>query len=265
MKKILKFSLSGKFGHFKFPFTSPNHLKKTYSIPPRTTLLGILGAIIGLKGFQDYDSGLPEYYEKLNHIPISIVLTDFPKRYLIKYNSLNSFANNSKDVSPNMIISEELLLNPNYEILLILDDINEIDKTLLSAFDSNQVKSTFPIYLGKNEFFAEITNIEIFDFSEKFVESCESSMNLKSIIPSKFIDYRKDLSEEVSNGVLDSFSYDIDFSDMKLKTKFIEVFYFLKDLQLRDSIKFKNKLNLIKLNGEKYFFFDYGVIRNLQN
>ena len=138
MRRIFSFSLSGKFAHFNFPFTNKKYLKKSYSLLPRTTLLGIFGAILGMNGFQNFNNRLPEYYQKLQHIPMSICLNNYLVKELIKYNSLNSFADNSPN-GDNVIMQEEILLNPKYRILLILDDSNEIDSKIISVLSEKNI------------------------------------------------------------------------------------------------------------------------------
>lgn len=47
MSKLLIFDLWGNYAHFKKPYTTTSPL--TYSIPSRTVLTGIIGAILGIK------------------------------------------------------------------------------------------------------------------------------------------------------------------------------------------------------------------------
>ncbi len=269
MKYLLQFSLSGRFAHFNFPYTSPNHLKKSYSIPPRTTILGILGSMIGLKGFADYNQEFPEYYEKLMSVPVSICLNKIPEKQLIKYNSLNSFADNSENGN-NVIIAEEILLNPNYEILLILNDSIEEQKNLLDKLKNNP-KSQFPIYFGKNEFFAVISNINLysedsFEDEDIYFEEVEKTNKLKSIVPKDYSSESQieNPEEVLGNSVLDSFSYDVEFNEKKLKTKQSEVIYFIEGEKQRSKLKFKDNVSLLNLKGNHYFFFNNESIKYLR-
>lgn len=250
MEKIIQFDLSGKFAHFKFPFTSPNFLKKSFLIPPRTTILGILGSIIGLNGFQQYgESNEPEYYEKLKHIKIGIGMNCFPSKKLIIYNSLNSFARNIA-LNPNVMIKEEILLNPSYKIILLLNFNNEYDKKLYDFI--KQEKATYHLYLGKNEFFANITNFKEFDenqFTQKNTNECES---INTIFPLEYINF----DEEYQNSIIiDSFSKDIDFSEKKLKTKLCEVAFILDSKSQKENISFNEKLNLYEIENKNYYLF----------
>ncbi len=253
MQKILQFKLSGKFAHFKFPFTSPNFLKKSFSILPRTTILGLMGSIIGLNGLQQYNDEveLPEYYGKLKHIPVAITINKIPLKRLIKYNSLNSFANNAKQDGGNIIIKEEILLNPEYIITLLLDDSINEDKEIMRYLNEENIKSKYHIYLGKNEFFANITNIKISLSDEFKIQEYNEIERLNSIIPINLLD----TSIVYENLIYDSFSKNIDFSEKKLKTKLCEVGYFINE-EKRNNIHFKKSIKLLNLNNNFYYFFE---------
>ena len=63
MDKLISFDLRGDFGMLKKPDTNePVYL--TFNMLHKPALLGILGAILGLKGFRKQKE-LPEYYEIL--------------------------------------------------------------------------------------------------------------------------------------------------------------------------------------------------------
>ena len=47
MKKVLVFDIWSEYGHFKKPYTTTSPL--TFSIPSRTALTGIIGAILGIE------------------------------------------------------------------------------------------------------------------------------------------------------------------------------------------------------------------------
>ena len=47
MSKIIIFDIWGDYAHFKKPYTTTSPL--TYSIPSRTALTGIIGAIMGIR------------------------------------------------------------------------------------------------------------------------------------------------------------------------------------------------------------------------
>ena len=69
--KAIKFNLSGKFAHFKKPDVN-SYAYFTYSHIHKVALLGILGAILGLKGYESFSR------EKISlSIPKATVSIDF--------------------------------------------------------------------------------------------------------------------------------------------------------------------------------------------
>ncbi|MBA5851224.1 type I-B CRISPR-associated protein Cas5 [Clostridium sp. cel8] len=70
---ILIFDLKGKFAHFRKFYTNSSSL--TYSVPPRTTIEGIIGAILGM----ERDS----YYEVMSKDAVKIALRKMSKTYKI--------------------------------------------------------------------------------------------------------------------------------------------------------------------------------------
>lgn len=171
--KLLKFRLYGNFAHFNQP--ASNLFKNTYSIIPKPHLLGILGAVVGLRGYVNNDT-VPEYYEKLNDIKIYIITKNkTDRKFVVNYNSLNSFLNNRKDVSsPNVIIKEQVMMDPDYEIGLVLNEENELHKKIINNIQNN--KSVFNIYFGKNEFPANIKYISLEDlkYNSKISVDCQT-------------------------------------------------------------------------------------------
>ena len=96
INKIISFNIQSDFGMFKKP--DVNNVYFTFNIVPKPTLLGILGAIIGLKGYSQMkkDDEFPEFYKKLQDLYIGIIPYGnkgvFQKR-LIKYNNTVGYAN----------------------------------------------------------------------------------------------------------------------------------------------------------------------------
>jgi CRISPR-associated protein Cas5h len=248
--KLIQFELSGKFAHFNYPFTHKKKLKKTFNIIPKTTILGLLGSILGLKGYQNLKTNEPEFYTKLKDIKIYISLSGIFEKDLIKYNSINSFASNRVGIQ----IEEEILLNPKYEIGLIIDENNETHKNLLNIFSKNDKKlfSHYHLYLGKNEFFANINKIKIInDFEIEKFESGNEVKNINSIFEIRILE-KDELKEILDKLILDTFSYDIDFSNnKKIISKICEIGYFLKE----EFIFLKEETNFLKINNKYYYLF----------
>jgi CRISPR-associated protein Cas5h len=159
--KIVSFDISSDFGMFKKP--DVNNVYFTFNIIPKPTLLGILGAIIGLGGYsQQKDNLYPEFYENLHDLPIGVVPYGnkgvFQKR-IIKYNNTVGYAN--KDGGTLNII-EQTLIEPKYKIYIGLDLSKEDHKKLNEFIDENVVQYEYIPYMGNNEFKIDIDKVEHF-------------------------------------------------------------------------------------------------------
>ena len=174
--KLLIFRLYGNFAHFNQPMS--NRFRNTYSIIPKPQLLGLIGSIAGLEGYKNKTT-TPEFYRLIRDLKVFIKPNDYSDRkFTVKYNSLNSFLNNRVDTgSPNVIINEQVLLNPDYEIGLLLDENNDLHNTIIENIQHN--RSVFHIYLGKNEFFANVQYISLGNYE---INSMREAM-CRSIIP----------------------------------------------------------------------------------
>jgi len=166
--KIISFDIKSEFGFFKKPDVN-NPIYFTFNIIPKPTLLGILGAIIGLGGYsQQNNEKYPEFYEKLKDLLIGIKPYGnkgvFQKR-LIKYNNTCGYAN--KD-GGTLNITEQTLIKPQYRVYLGLDLRDEFHKKIEEFIKENKVQYEYIPYMGKNEFRLEINNVKHFKSFESF-------------------------------------------------------------------------------------------------
>lgn len=65
-QKLISFDLKAEMGFFKKPDINDG-IYLTYNMLHKPALLGILGAIIGLKGYEKKGI-MPEYYSRLEHL-----------------------------------------------------------------------------------------------------------------------------------------------------------------------------------------------------
>ncbi|MEM3341418.1 MAG: CRISPR-associated protein Cas5 [Thermoplasmata archaeon] len=230
--KILRFRLWGQFAHFNQ--TISNRIKNTYSIIPRTHLLGIIGAVLGYSGYIN-NSNEPEYYRMLKDLKVGISLRyGIAKRFLVEYNSLASYFNNRKDGDCNTIIHEQVIMNPDYEIAVAIDEENHDHKKLLEYVKNRQ--SVFHLYLGKNEFFASI----------EFTALEQYHINTKNIICTDYIFPFEELDEEPQ--VEHSLKVEI------LPVDFNEHFKYISKLMLiPECEKHKSKLKKYKIKNPNNF------------
>ncbi|MBX7405145.1 type I-B CRISPR-associated protein Cas5b [Clostridium chauvoei] len=156
--EAIKFTLRGRTAFFKKPEVN-SYLYFTYGHIHKVALVGIFGAILGYKGYNQMkkDDQYPEFYQKLKDIKISIVPNN--KNGIID-KKINIFNNSvgyaSQEKGGNLIIKEQWLENPSWEIYLLLND-DESQKIANALMDRTYI---YLPYLGKNDHLAEITNIK---------------------------------------------------------------------------------------------------------
>jgi CRISPR-associated protein Cas5 subtype I-B len=239
-EKIFVFRLSGNFAHFNIPLTTPKYLKQTYNIIPKTTILGLLGAILGYSGYERNNKET-EFYSKLKHIKCFIIPEKYPfNKFLIKYNSLNSFSNNDK-TNPNIIINEEILFKPSYIIGLLINESK--DNQLINKLI--QKISHYHLYLGKNEFFANIELIKSELLNFEIVNNKETKID--SIFPVSIL---KNSSDEIKSIILDQFQSSLEFTKDFFYPNCIDIGYLKEDKDKnKELIEINLNFNLIKISS----------------
>lgn len=176
--KILKITLEGKTAFFKKPDVN-TYLYFTYGNIHKVALLGIFGSILGLGGYNQmsmYNSlnpkekkKYPDFYEKLKDIQVSIVPKGDKGLLDKKVQSFNnSVGYASKEEGGNLIIKEQWLENPSWDIYVkIKDEISEE----LAEYILNK-KTVFTPYLGKNDHVATIKDIQMYEENQiKYIEN----------------------------------------------------------------------------------------------
>lgn len=169
--KLVSFDLKADFGFFKKP--DINDIYLTYNMLHKPALLGILGAIVGLQGFQE-NSILPVYYQKLKHLkvgisPLNNLNGNFTKHF-VKYTNTTGMASNEE--GGNLIIEEQVLIKPKYRCYLLLNPEDELENSLYSNL--KDYRAEFLPYMGKNDFsawwenFKEYESFEVFDFDKDY-------------------------------------------------------------------------------------------------
>ena len=118
--RVLKFDLKGKTAFFKSP--EVNLCYFTYGNIHKPVLLGIFGAIMGYKGYNNGYDVYPEYYERLQHLKVSIIPGEergvFDKKF---QNFNNSVGYASQEQGGNLIVREQWLENPKWTIYVSLN------------------------------------------------------------------------------------------------------------------------------------------------
>lgn len=176
MGEVLVFDIYGQYAHFKKYYTTSSPL--TYSIPPRTAITGILGAILGIeKG----DNNEVFNYKNCN-IALSVL---FPiKKTFINFNYINtkvledSFRMYKKKSSRSQI-RIEFIKSPKYRIYVEI--FNKDMQEKLKKYLANHI-SYYSISLGLSENLSTYTYIGTFNYDKLMGTTyINSVLNLKDI------------------------------------------------------------------------------------
>lgn len=164
--QVLKFDLKGKTAFFKSP--EVNLFYFTYGNIHKPVLLGIFGAIMGYKGYNNGYDVYPEYYERLHHLKVSIIPGEergvFDKKF---QNFNNSVGYASQEQGGNLIVREQWLENPKWTIYVSLDS----DESFKLADMIKNRECVYMPYLGKNDHPAVIENVEILSIEKTEAEN----------------------------------------------------------------------------------------------
>jgi len=157
--KALKFTLSGETAFFKKPDVN-TYLYFTYGNIHKIAILGLIGAAIGLDGYNlQGKQEFPQFYNELNSLNISIVPRNergyIPKKVQVFNNSVG-YA--SQELGGNLIVKEQWLEKPRWDIYIMIDNNKNIDKIVNSFLNSRFV---YMPYLGKNDHCANITDAKL--------------------------------------------------------------------------------------------------------
>jgi CRISPR-associated protein Cas5h len=144
---LISFDLRAGFGVFKKPDVNEG-LQLTFNMLHKPALLGILGAIAGLQGYQRR-SEFPEYYQALRNLRVGIEPIDHEKgnytKTVVKYTNTVGYAN----ADGNLIVTEQTLRSPAYRCYLLPDLDDPIQSRLHDRILSGEAE--FLPYFGKNE------------------------------------------------------------------------------------------------------------------
>lgn len=175
--KALSFEISGKTAIFKKPDVN-SYAYFTYNNIHKPALLGIFGAIIGLDGYTKlydenrglkegklgYNNGYPDYYEKLKDLKVSIVplvKNGYFSKKIQTFNNSVGYA--SFEQGGNLIVREQWLENPKWQIMILENETEEYKK--IKEYLLNK-KAVYIPYLGKNDHFANIDFVKDIELSD---------------------------------------------------------------------------------------------------
>lgn len=180
--ETLTFKLSGETGFFKQPDVN-TYQYYTYGHIHKIALLGIFGAILGLDGYnqQNKSDSYPEFYTQLQHLKVAVCPLNeegyIPKKVQVFNNSVG-YA--SKEEGGNLIVKEQWLEKPAWQIYLLFE--NSEEDLLLQNLRNRLLEKRFVYlpYLGKNDHYANIEGIEVYPAE---MLSPDSPVRIHSLFP----------------------------------------------------------------------------------
>ncbi len=251
-QRLISFDLNAEMGFLKKPDINDG-IYLTYNMLHKPALLGILGAIAGMKGYQA--NGVPpEYYERLRHLKVGIKPLDSDKgnytKDLVSYNNSTGFASNEE--GGNLIVTEQILIKPSYRCFLLLNLVNSDEKAL---YDNILFyKAEFLPYMGKNDFSAwwteakEYDSFVKFDFSHAYkIASIFAKTDAVSEYVARSMSMFSEESKEVPFLYFERLPIDLDGKDKNGKKLFQ---YSYADF-VYSNASFKSEMNMSKA-GEFY-------------
>lgn len=158
-KKVLTFDLCGDFAHFRKYYSTTSPL--TFSIIPPVTLLGVLGAILGLSKEENL------YIEALNAAgtEVGIQLLKPVKKFRMGINLINTkndyWVPRHRSEGARTQIKYEFLKNVAYRIYVAMKSEELFNKL---AYNVARHKCVYTISLGLSELLADFSFVDVRDF-----------------------------------------------------------------------------------------------------
>lgn len=204
----LSLTVRSTWGHFKRVGRSVT--KQTYRIPPRTTLAGMLAAVVGSDRDSYYDvfgaetsaiAITPMSDIRTVNVPTTGLGTD-PKQAVTKTaGSRRSYALTYQDTGGDrQIHAYELLADPVYRIDVAIKN-KEYYQKLKSRLDNGE--SYYPPSLGKSEYLCTIENVETdvrpseIDNTDQYDIDSIVPISLSEVIPQQGVTYHIERSPAV--------------------------------------------------------------------
>lgn len=258
MKEVIKFKLKGQNAVIRKP--ESNSIYFTYHHIHKIALLGILGAIIGENGYnysqlkeqlnsksKSKVKELPEFYEHLKNLQISVMPNTKTGHFSNKIQTFNnSVGYASKEEGNNLIVKEQFLENPSWEIYLLSNESKEYSK--IKEYLLHQKCEYIP-YLGKNEHFADISEVAILEAQE-----CHQvSGRMDSIFSDNSYESEDDIEFMMNFDEKNKF----EFKEVMPTTLDVDIGYtnFKEFTFTNKNLKIKEANQIYNVNGKNLYFF----------
>ncbi|KLU76821.1 type I-B CRISPR-associated protein Cas5b [Clostridium botulinum] len=252
--EVLKFNLSGETAFFKRPDVN-TYLYFTYGNIHKVALLGILGAIMGYKGYNNQcnkiykheqeQSVYPEFYEKLKGLKVGIVPINHHGYNLKKVQTFNnSVGYASQEKGGNLIVKEQWLEKPKWEIYILIE--NEITRELADRLKNYRFK--YIPYLGKNDHIADINHVEVI----KTAENIQSVDKLDGLFIGKDFTLNLD-NEDEEEDILWKYEESLPVALEEVTNKYELETFLMTNAAI--NIKDHDKVQMYKCNDKNIYFF----------
>jgi len=170
MNEVLVFDIWGDLGHFKKPYTTTSPL--SFSFPPRTTIAGMISAIIGL----DKNEYATHFTKKVANIGIRII--NPVKKIRISQNLIDTKkAKLFSRIRQRTQIRIEYIKDPKYRIYFQHHD-SKLYKLFRALLENHE--AVYTVSLGLSELLANFKYLGQFDIEP--LDSREP-VEIQSIIP----------------------------------------------------------------------------------
>jgi CRISPR-associated protein Cas5h len=183
--EVISFDISGKIAHFRKYYA--NNTALSFSIPPRTTIMGILAAICGLPK----DS----YYELFSsgNIDIGIALLTKTKKTIHRLNLLRVLGpsdfrgNKGRIQTPFEIVTGENIKDSTITYRIFLRPINIPSEVFVNLKELIRTKgNSFALTLGAANFNAYLSNFQEYAATERLAtrdfELFNSAINSEDVL-----------------------------------------------------------------------------------
>jgi CRISPR-associated Cas5-like protein len=183
----------------------------THIVPPRSTVLGLFFAKLGL--LKDYSRWPTEKYnEYLEKVKIGIA---YNRKRIKKFIDYNLYYLGKTNPNPTEV---EYIVDPSYYFILLYDD----EDPLLSRLEPN--KEVFKIYFGINECPVVINRCQFVNYKEK----SKGIVKTRFVIPKEVVDsIRLNESDKKPNIEFETIPYfapPINYHDYKDKKAVIDLY-----------------------------------------
>ena len=261
-RDIVSFDLKGDFACFR-KNDANDIVYTTYNFIHRPAVLGVIGAIVGYKGYSFSDRQEPEYYKKLKNLKVAIepLFSSVPPKMILTFNNSSGLA--SSEEGGTLQIRERVMVNLTekigYRIYVDLTEGIEQNTKEKLCEKLDNFSSEYLLYLGKNEFLAYYDGVKYYEKIVLTNETKESKFPITTLLP---VGYLKNAFKQK----VDLFEFS-SIVDMKIMFEILPVdfdnnFIYVKNKfawVIRGEVSLQDTKNISKTmderNKENYIYF----------